>query len=434
MPKSIKEMTEARAAKLEEARNLVSVAEKENRDLKSEELDKLESLNSEAEILARSVQEQYRLLNQEGRRLDAYSQKERRDIETFSLSRFVLQAARGHFDGIEAEMVQEGEKVARDRGVSSRGLMLPPEAITVNRERRDMTATGGTDLNEGGLTIATDKMPLIEALFHRQVLNQAGITVLNDVTGNFDVPRIVKDATGAVKKAENAASAEQSPTISQVSFSPNRLPTYVEVSNQLIKQSNDRALTAILQRHLQRDIMEKIQIAFLHGTGTTEAEGVAATTGIGAVVGGTNGATPDYADIVKLQTEVAVDDADMEPLSFVTNPKVEGKLKQVQKVSSTDSYTLIDARTGRTLDSKPYYITNSVSSALTKGSASGICSAIFYGNWAEYWAAYWGGIEFLVNQFSLDKEGMVRINAAVYYDGHCVVPQAFSAMLDALTA
>ena len=119
-------------------------------------------------------------------------------------------------------------------------------------------------------------------------------------------------------------------------------------------------------------------------------------------------------------------------LAFITNAKVEAALKQTVKVSSTDSMTLIDPyRAGRVIDGVPYYITNAVSSALTKSSTTGL-SALFYGNWQDLWLAQWGGIEFLVNPYSKDDYGLTRINAAVYYDCNVVRPVSFAACLDAV--
>jgi HK97 family phage major capsid protein len=297
-----------------------------------------------------------------------------------------------------------------------------------------MTATGGTALKEGGNTIQTNKGNLLDDLFERMVLVQAGATVLNGLVGNLDIPRLNKDATGPVKKTENQQSGELSPTTSMLSLSPKRLPAVIEVSNQLMKQSSERALEAVLKRHLESHISQVMQRALLHGGGTAEPVGIAGTTGIGSVAGGTNGAAPDYADIVNLQREVAIDDADFGRLAFVTNAKVEAKLKLTPKVASTDSMTLIDSyRNISTLDGRPYYITNSVSSTLIKAGSGSVCSAIFFGNWNDLWIANWGGIEFLVNPFSKDDYGLTSINAAVYYDGGVVRPVSFAAMLDALT-
>jgi hypothetical protein len=106
------------------------------------------------------------------------SAQEQRDIEKFSLGRLVQCLARkAPLDGIEAEMAQEGEREQRACGISgSGGVMISAKAFTA--EKRDMTATGGTNLNQGGMTIALDKMPLIDSLFARLALSRAGATLM----------------------------------------------------------------------------------------------------------------------------------------------------------------------------------------------------------------------------------------------------------------
>jgi HK97 family phage major capsid protein len=422
-----KKLKELRGAKVEEIDALFNAAKEEERSLSGEELDKVEGLETEVRDLERQIEAEYRHAAAKAKELNTPSKSEKRDLEKFSFSKFIRQLSHDNLDGIEAEMAQEGNREALASGISPRGTILSQKAF----EARDMTATGGSGLDQGGMTIPTMKLSLLEELFNRQVLAQAGATILTGLTGNFDVPRLVK-GTLPVKKAENAQAVEYTATTAQVSFSPNRLPTVMEVSNQLLIQSNERALQQIFLRHLQSELMDVMQRGALHGAGTTEPVGVAATTGIGSVAGGAVGAAPDYADIVNLQKEVAVDNADFGSLAFVTNAKVEAKLKQTAKISSTDSLTIIDGyRNPGNIDGRPYHITNAVSSALTKSSATGL-SAIFYGNWADLWIAQWGGFEFLVNPYSKDDYGLTRLNVSVYYDANVVRPVSFAAMTDAI--
>jgi hypothetical protein len=73
-----------------------------------------------------------------------------------------------------------------------------------------------------------------------------------------------------------------------------------------------------------------------------------------------------------------------------------------------------------------------VPSTLTKGTASGICHAIIFGNWSELIIAMWGGIELIYNPYSLDTTGSVRFTAHLYTDVGVRRVQSFAAMQDAL--
>lgn len=367
---------------------------------------------------------------------DRLSRSDRKDVAKFSLGRTVRFLAEGRdpdtLDGIEGEMVQEGrsEAIASGIEVKSRSVMISGKAVS-NPELRDLTATGGTSLNQGGMTIETNKMGLLDSLMNALVFRGLGATVMEGLVGNFDMPRIV-DGTDPSGKAENAQATEYTPTTAQVSFSPNRLPTVVEVSNQLLVQSNERALDSFISNHLVRKLSTVMEAAFINGSGTNAAEGILQTSGIGSVVGGTNGAAPAWDDIVNLEREVAVDNALLGRLAYLTNSKVVAKLKSTAKFSSTDSYTILDDRGGSQLNGYDYAVTNAVPSNLTKGSGSAL-SAIIFGNFVDYVIAQWSGIELLVNPYSKDDYGLTRVNASVYYDGHCVRPQSFAAMQDAIT-
>lgn len=79
-------------------------------------------------------------------------------------------------------------------------------------------------------------------------------------------------------------------------------------------------------------------------------------------------------------------------------------------------------------------ITNQVRSDLDKGSATGVCSALFFGNWADLIVGMWGGLDILVDPYTGGTAGTVRVVALQDVDVAVRHPQSFAAMLDALTA
>lgn len=363
-----------------------------------------------------------------------FSEKEHRDLDNFSLSRFIQLLSEGRsLDGIEGEMAIDGAAEAKASGIEvrARAFMVSGKALQ-SAERRDLSATGGTGGDKGGMTVETDKAGLLDSLFHGNPIAQAGGTVLTGLVGNLDVPRLIK-GTSPAKKAETAAADEYDPTLAQAQFTPKRLPTFIEVSAQLMMQSNERALQAVLENHLMNELTDLIGKACINGDGTNEAEGILQTSGIGAVVGGTNGLAPNWSHIVELETDVANANALRGQVTYLTNSKVIGKLKETPKVASTDSVMILNDAPGAQLNGNPWLSSNAVPSDLDKGTSTGVCSAIIFGNFADFWLANWSGIEFLVNPYSKDSEGLVRINASVFYDGHVVRAESFSAMQDALT-
>lgn len=141
-------------------------------------------------------------------------------------------------------------------------------------------------------------------------------------------------------------------------------------------------------------------------------------------------APPTWAHVVSLETEVAQDNADIGALSYITNAKVRGKLKQTEKASNTAQFVWTD---DGTMNGYPARVTNQVRSNLTKGTASGICSAIFFGNWADLVLGLWGGLDILVDPYTHSTSGTMRVVALQDVDFAARHAQSFSAMLDALT-
>jgi HK97 family phage major capsid protein len=175
----------------------------------------------------------------------------------------------------------------------------------------------------------------------------------------------------------------------------------------------------------------EIDRAAIHGSGSSnQPTGILATSGIGSVAGGTNGAAPTYAHIVGLETQVAQDNADDGALNYLTNSKVRGKLLQTEKASSTAQFVWGDNNTMRGYNAA---VSNQVSSTLTKGSSS-VASAIIFGNFNDLLIGMWGGLDIALDNSTGSASGTVRVVALQDVDIAVRHAQSFAAMLDALTA
>ncbi len=354
------------------------------------------------------------------------SKGDKRDLDKFDLGKALRANLRGiALDGIEREMIQEGEREAEASRVGiSGGITLPGFYV-----KRDMTTTAA----EGGHTVATNKAGLLDDFFNASIMRQLGATVLTGLTGNLDIPRLVQD-TDPAKKAENAAADEVSPATAQLSLSPKRLPAFVDISDQLLAQSSS-AIESMLRGHLTSQLLSIQEAAFFHGGGTSEANGIAGTSGIGSVAGGTNGAAPTYAHMVALEEDVDAQNAMMGALCYATNGQIRAKLKQTPKqASGVEGNFVIADNTPGVINGYKASFTNAISRTLTKGSSS-VASAIFFGNFADYVVGYWGGLNLeLLRDSTNAKSGLHTLVANTYYDGGVRRPKSFAAMLDALGA
>jgi HK97 family phage major capsid protein len=434
----LKTLNEQRGAKLQEAQSIREKVEAEKRGLTDTERETLKGINDSVDKYNADITEEARSIANASARAPQLSHQESRDVAKFDIATVLRQMhneARGvsggrKLEGIELEMIQEGDKEARSAGIESGGIFLP--RMLVRRESRDMTASGQTSAagDQGGMTIATEKRGLLDDFFDASVMRQAGATVLEGLVGNVDIPRLTA-GTAPAGKTENANADEVSPLTAMLSLTPQRLPAYIDLSERLLKQSSV-SLEAIIRSHLTNQMLAVQERAFFHGDGSDEAEGIAGTAGIGSVAGGTNGLAPTWAHLVNLRKAVQIANALQGNVGYITNGDIEAKLAVTSKVASTDSVMILN-EFGSRLAGSNLWITNAVRSDLVKGSSGATCSAIFFGNFSDYYIGYWGGISLeLVRDKANAIAGLYTLVANAYYDGGVARPKSFSAMLDAL--
>jgi HK97 family phage major capsid protein len=397
--------------------------------------DEISGLNDELEsaltLEAEEMQAAQREAEQRGKAPSTGGQQREEDKikKQYSLLRAINLATQGKsLDGLEKEMQQEAENEARASGLNTSGQIQIPAMLSrsFNPERRDMTAGTTT---AGGFTVQTDLGDLIPILEPQLMVESMGATMLRGLTGNLDIPRNDADAA-AVWEGENDANAETSPTFDRIQLSPNRLGAFTDISKQVMVQSSID-MENFIRRRLNFAIAKALDYAALNGSGSgNQPLGILGTSGIGSVVGGTNGATPDWADIVDLESALTTDNADLGRLGYLTTPGVRGYLKK----------TLLDAGSGQFIwpqnatEINGYNVGTStqVPSDLTKGSATAICHAIIFGNWEDLIIAQWGGLDIVVDPYSGSKNALVTLVVNSWWDTAVRHPESFAAMKDAL--
>ena len=235
----LKQLQEKRGSLMKQVRETLDLAGTESRALNSDEQSKLSSLEVDIGGIDETINAEVRQMARESQSSPNLSVGERRTVNTFDLGRALRSLAGGNaLDGAELEMVQEGEREARAAGVfNNTGICLP--TLITRGERRDVTATGTTTttLDQGGMTIATNKAGLLDDFFNGSIMRSLGATVLEGLVGNLDLPRLTA-GTAPAKKAENASADEYTPLTAMLSLTPRRLPAFIDISDQLLLQSS----------------------------------------------------------------------------------------------------------------------------------------------------------------------------------------------------
>ena len=397
----------------------------------------------------------------------APTESEERDLNQFDLGRLLrgmlsnLKGNGSRMDGIEAEMAQEGEKEARDAGITELpGIQLPRMlvrrqsrearrfAAEHGRERRtSLTATGTTSVtgDQGGMTVASSPIGLLDD-FYNQLVLEPYITLLEGLRGNVTFPRYAKDSDPA-HKSENASAGALSATTAALSLSPHRLPAYQDISEQLLMQSS-ATIEAVVRSNITAQLAAEIQSKWINGSGVSnEPAGILSSSYTlstvyagGVSANGTNadGSAQVYRDWTRLRTKVAANNALAGRLAYLTNSQVVGQAFETKRglatpadTVSTDSRMIIDDPATMRVAGFPVLETNSVPNSLTKGASSGILSANIFANWKDFYGAFWSGINLeLLRDATIGIQGLYRLSASVYYDGGIVRPKSFAKCID----
>lgn len=355
------------------------------------------------------------------------SDKEKRD---YSVVRAIRAAVTGNWKdaGFEREC---SEAIAKRTGKETAGFFMPLNI-------RAQYNTGA--LATGGATVATNLLAseFIEVLRNKARVVQLGARMLTGLVGNVDIPRQIT-ATNTYWVTEGADVTEAEATFDKISLSPKTVGARSSMTRNMMMQSTPD-IEMIVRNDLAAQLALAIDLAAISGSGTAgQPTGILNTSGIGSVVGGTNGAAITIDHLIALETSVTSANAPEDNLAYLTNAKVVGALKALK--STTGQYLWTQApngqRSGTPGEINGYTVarSNQVSSTGTKGAASGVCSTVLFGNFSELIIGEWGVLEVLPNPYGAGyNSGSVDIRALQSVDLGVRHAKSFAAMTDALTS
>lgn len=337
-----------------------------------------------------------------------------KDINRYSLSRVIRSIDRGAqriTDGIEAEMSQElaqrklGTYMVEGFGVPF-DILASPAMMT-----RDLNVN---TFSQGGATVQSSVSPsIIPIMRNKAACIRMGATVLTGLTSNLSFPRQTSAATVSAL-AETATGTKSNPTFDQVMLSPKRTGAIIEYSRQLVLQSS-----VDVENWLREDLLAQIGIKLdyflLNGQGAqSEPLGILNTPGIGSV---TFGGTATWSKVLDFENALATANADqdMKP-GWITTPSVRKSWKN----------TAVALAGATTVSAKPLWERGMFNDGTTDGLVNDfratatnqiLNNGVIFGNWKEVILGLFGtGIDILINPYSRDTDGMIRITANCYSD------------------
>ena len=352
----------------------------------------------------------------------AASAAEAKALKGYSLGRAVSAMITGSWDdaGHEREISQE---LSRRSGRKTDGVFIPSNALL----QRATMVTASNNL------VGTEHMDgaFIDALVPSSVTMAAGATRLPGLNQNASIPR----ATGlptASWVAEDTAPGESNSTYDAVTLGPKQCSAQVRYSKKLLVQALP-GIEELMRKDITGQIARAIDLAAITGAGSSnQPRGILATSGVGAVAIGANGGAIQWAHIVDLLGEVALDNANVGSLGYVSNTKVMTTLQKTAKQSGGTEGNYILGESTAKLNGFSSYWSNQVPRTLVKGTSGAVCSAMIFGNWADLLIGEWGMMDLTVDPYTDGAKGNVMVYCHAFVDIAVRHPESFAACVDIL--
>ena len=344
-----------------------------------------------------------------------------KEVKRYSLGRALVAAVTGNWQAAQFEL-ECSRAVEKIMGRSPEGFYVPFDAF-----HRDFNA--GTSSEAGNLVATNLRTDLYtDALRNAMVMGRLGVRFLTGLSGNVDIPR--KATAGTLGMLTEIGSAsETAPVTAKATLSPKRIGAYVEVSKQALIQAA-MSLEDMIRDDLLTGSGVLLENQCINGAGTgAEIRGLRNLSGIGTVVGGTNGAAPTWGHIVDLESACA--NANAEPdrtAGYLLNTKTRGKLKQTQLATNLP---FIWQNGDQPLNGYRVAVTNNVPSNLTKGTSTTVCSAgLFSSDWSMTVIGLFGAPDVTVDPYTKADTGQVKITLNQFADMQHRLPATVSKIDD----
>lgn len=316
----------------------------------------------------------------------------------------VLQLTRGLKPGGAAgEYSAEMEKLSAR---TSQNSVRIPWSIQQRALSSDVAAAGA-------YLVATHNAPPAQALVPVSAAAALGATIIQ-TDAPFNVPRITASASTPTLNSDTSTVAPSTPTFGQAALSPKHLGAYVEISRQMLLQSDAQQL---MQQHLMAAVGARLDALALMGSGTAgEPTGVANTAGIQSF----SGSSLALATLLSLQDGAG--DALDATAGFASHAAV-AKLLRARSEISGSSKTLWEGplRAGMLTD-------------LPARTSTALTGKLLFGCWSHLLIAIWsGGLELAVNPYANFQSGLIGVRVLAHFDCACIWPAAFAANSSTVT-
>ncbi|MGB4925668.1 MAG: phage major capsid protein [Giesbergeria sp.] len=369
------EIRQKKAAKVAEARTLLTTAETEKR-----------SLNTAEQTAFDAIKDEITGLEGHEARAQFVEDAERRTTgEPVDKARAALEARVSVIDAINAQIenraitgaLAEFNAEQKRQGVQARGVLVPQSIFNETRAAQTTTTAAGIVPDD----FRADQF--VGLLRNSMVVQSLGARVLPNLRGDVTIPRQATTST-AQWLAEGDALTDSGITFDSISLKPRHVGAITELSRQLLQQSNP-SIEALVRDDFIQVVSLAVDKALIHGDGIKQPEGLlTAATGTGTL------ATLSWATVLAVLQGLAL--KNITPNAWLTHPKVATILRKTLRETGLPGYLLDNGQ----LAGIPVVVTNQ----LAEKAGSPATGRMILGDFSEMIVGTWGSVDILTNQFA----------------------------------
>lgn len=320
-------------------------------------------------------------------------QKEEKKGHTFSIIRFLNGAMPGAtLSGLEAEMAAEGAKELQRSGIAPKGLVIPAAVFT----RSASGQNAGTNADGGNLVITGQHY--VDEVSERLTVFKMGATVLTDLVGNVDLPSVGGVTFAFVNEGVSTSSTKKA-TVAKATLSPKGIRGHMAVTRDLLAQSSLNVEQILKDRIIAAEAacIDKAALAAIVSAATSA------------------GTSFSYANLVAMETAINAANANRGKMGYILPAADWGLAKVTQKASGFPAMIL-----------EPGDIINGYKADFSNQFAA---NTPVFGNFEDLFIGRWGGVEILVDPFTMADTGEIKLQLFSYADVKVALDKSFSKLV-----
>jgi len=328
---------------------------------------------------------------------------EARAAKDFNFGKFMSEAAKGNLTGLEAEMISEGKNEMRNAGLNVAGGFNIPTAVL-----RSMGVAAGTAFGGG---VGKDDQGIVKNYAPNDIAAQLGIRNMAGLSGDVALQVQANLVAASKNVTEGATQAEALPSFAEKTLSPKRIAAHVGVTQQMLAQSSDD-MAAFIQMDIRRALDKQFNDMIID----IVDDAVAAGNSTAYTAGSTSP--------LHLEEDLLGNDVNLENIVGLCDAKA---FRTSRTLSLDAGSGLLYA--GSPADRRSVLGYNTVVSSQVGGSGNDTSAGdMFFFDKSQVVTAQWGGLNLIVDPYTLAADGVVRMIANEYRDVQSLQAGGFARM------